>query len=388
MFKSFSSLITGILLISIIGCSKSTLNVVKVNKKDIEGKNGYYYALPQTAITVDVTMKKIEKVKGPYYEYAEKFLGLTNYIKNNSTTYEISKFEIGSYVQPDTLNYYLIEAPNIKKPFYLQLDESGIIKSLNIKNHDTTELRTGSPKDMVASSNPENFISLSMVGNVTQKVDTVIEKIVVDTSSVSVVKKVYKKSFVEKSLEEKAKEASNLIIKIKEKKFGLITGDNEVNYNPETLEFLIKELDKAEKDYLQLFTGLTVSTTIKKRIVYVPSSAETLKPPVLFRFSQNKGILPVRSDEGEKISIGIDRCYNTRAITDCFNTKHANKTSRHGIFYRIPDMTKVSISYNDIKEEQYIPVAQYGVVMSLPNKNYKIQFYPNTGAIKSIGTGK
>ena len=38
-------------------------------------KKGFYYALPRTFIKIDVVVNKTEQIKGPYAEFAEKYLG-------------------------------------------------------------------------------------------------------------------------------------------------------------------------------------------------------------------------------------------------------------------------------------------------------------------------
>ena len=62
----------------------SGYNVIHINKDTKPGKKaGFYYSLPQTYVKVDVKVEQIEKIKGPYAEYANKYLGLQNIIKEN-----------------------------------------------------------------------------------------------------------------------------------------------------------------------------------------------------------------------------------------------------------------------------------------------------------------
>ena len=95
-----------ILLIS--ACSK--YNVVHVQKTgEVSKKNGIYYNLPKTIVTIDVTITKTEKIKGPYAQYAQKYLGISNVNTANTTSYEISDIALDTYSEPDSSQYYCIE---------------------------------------------------------------------------------------------------------------------------------------------------------------------------------------------------------------------------------------------------------------------------------------
>ena len=108
-----------------------------MNRALAENVSGIFYALPQTVVTVDVQVTKTENIKGPYYAYASKFLGLSNVISTNNATYEISDIEIGHYVEPDPEQYYIIKSMHKslwKQSVIINLSESGLLKSINDKN--------------------------------------------------------------------------------------------------------------------------------------------------------------------------------------------------------------------------------------------------------------
>ena len=50
-----------------------------------------------------------ENIKGPYSEYAYKYLGLKNIITENTTTYQISDVDINTASEPDPNQYYFVE---------------------------------------------------------------------------------------------------------------------------------------------------------------------------------------------------------------------------------------------------------------------------------------
>ncbi len=72
--------------------------------------------------------------------------------------------------------------------------------------------------------------------NLYEKTDTVIRKVVVDT--VTVEKMYFEKKWVEKSTEKKAVEAANMISKIRENRFNLITGYHEIAFDAGTMSYI------------------------------------------------------------------------------------------------------------------------------------------------------
>src|SRR5690606_24529323 len=101
---------------------------------------------------------------------------------------------------------------------------------------------------------------------VLEKVDTIIRRISVDTSTFEDV--FIKRSVSERSAEQLAKEAAELIRKIDDNKFNLITGYQEVNYSKDAMEFMISQLEKTKQEYLALFRGVS-RTSIAKHVFYV-----------------------------------------------------------------------------------------------------------------------
>ena len=59
-------------------------------------KDGIVYALPRTLIQVDVLVKQKELLAGPLRNYAEKYLGITNYISENAFEYSIEEINLST----------------------------------------------------------------------------------------------------------------------------------------------------------------------------------------------------------------------------------------------------------------------------------------------------
>ncbi|OIO99607.1 MAG: hypothetical protein AUJ97_08700 [Bacteroidetes bacterium CG2_30_32_10] len=378
-------IIISIFFISLLLIRCSSIRVFHIDKDRIPEKTqGNYYALPQTVLIVNVSVKKTDKIKGPYASYASKYLGLTNVITQNSTSYDISEITISSYVEPDPNQYYFIKTKGKFRNIinYLEFNEAGLINSINEQNNSSITNTSSLVKDEGSNQQIELFAKLSAENNLYEKIDTIIEKVNLDT--ITIEKKILKKTMVEKSMEQKSKDAADFLMQLKEAKYHLLNGYNEVNYTKESIEYMNTQLDKMENEYLTLFAGLTVTHNLKYSYTYIPDENEISSP--LFKFSEKKGIIDIFNEKiaGDTFLINIFRNFEIEKLSYYFANKE-KLSSSHGIYYRIPQYSKVTISQN---EQNYADVnlliAQFGILTNLPAKKYKVEFYPNTGAIKNI----
>jgi hypothetical protein len=190
---------------------------------------------------------------------------------------------------------------------------------------------------------------------------------------------------VEKSMEQKSKDAADFLMQIKEGRYHLLNGYNEVNYSKESLEFMDSQLDKMENEYLALFAGLTVTHNLKFSFTYVPDENEISRP--LFKFSSKNGIIDFTDENipGDTFFVNVFRNFEIEKLSYYFENKEKIIGSKRGIYYRIPQYSKVTISKNDQNyADVNLLIAQFGILTNLPPKKHKVQFYPNTGAIKNI----
>jgi hypothetical protein len=368
------------------------INVLRIdNNAAPQTKDGVFYSLPRTVVKIDVKIDRIENYKGPYADFALRFLGLKNVVPANSIDYKISDISITTYPEPDPDQYYFVElGDKISKgeqAGMLSLSESGVILGTLPEKADTLEKYTWQQKkeEPVAEADKDAFGELfkySADVSVFEKVDTIIRKINIDTMTVE--RQYYKRTMVEKSPEQKAKEAADYISKIKENRFNLISGTQEVNYNKETLEYMDDQLNRMEKEYLKLFTGISVhkSLTFSYKYIPVPNQINTEIP--IFKFLKSKGIVDLDETGGKVVTIKIQRVGNTNTVANYL--KKAEKESKvQGFSYRIPELARVSVKLDEnTQEETQCMVSQLGVVTNLPAGKWKVQFHKETGGIKGL----
>jgi hypothetical protein len=377
-----------VLIVSLAFCACSTINVTHVeNNATLPEHGGIYYSLPKTAITVEVTINKIFKIKGPYSSYASKYLGLSNVITENSTSYSLEDIQVKPHAIPDADQSYFVQIPKRCKKsngLFLKLSESGIISSINdFGNRRSLMTNDTSVKNKMDLT--ENSSKLLFKSNQLESIDTILEKIDLDTLTIR--KRILNRLPIEKSIEQKAKDAADLIMQVKEGKFNILTGYSEVNYSKESLEFMCDQLGKMETEYLNMFTGITVKRQLKYYYTYIPAYTESTLYLPIFRFSAKEGIVDTSGYYGESVYMRIERFGSTKQTSTYEKAKVDAKAKSHGFYYRIPEYAKVSMICNDkVRTEANILISQFGAVCELPaGKKFRATFYPGSGSIKSIG---
>ena len=385
--------IAGILMLNfmlaIYGAAQ--INVMRIDNNTIpETREGIFYALPRTVVKIDVKIDRIENYKGPYSDFAMKLLGLKNVIPANSVDFRISEINITTYPEPDPDQYYFIE-PGEKiskdeKAGMIALSDAGVIlgtipdamdksgEAINVNADEATD--ESDKKDLFGE-----LFKYSADVSVFEKVDTIIRKINLDT--ITVERQFYKRTVVEKSPEQKAKEAADFISKIKENRFNLISGTQEVNYNRETLEYMDVQLKTMEKEYMKLFTGISLYKSLDFSYKYIPVPNQINTEIPIFKFLKSRGIVDLDESGGKIVTIKIQRVGNTSLVSGYLN-KALKVSKNQGLTYRIPEVAKVTVKYDETIQETQCLINQLGVVASLPAGKWKVLFYKETGGIKGL----
>jgi len=374
-------------LLTILFTACSSYHVIHVDKDTEAPKtDGFYYSLPRSVLTFDITVTRIDRIAGPYAKYAAKYLGIKDPVLQNKTSYELSDISINTYSEPDPEHYYFVNLKNYKasksKSMMIALSESGLIQDLNDNSDKKVE------QDKKESSNRKKIdysetFKYFADANLVERVDTIIEQISMDT--ITVERRTLKRRMVEKSMEQKAKDAADFLMKIKEQRLDIITGAQEVAYSEATVKFMSDELQRMEKEYMMMFVGITETEVLHFRYYYLPQSNLYTASIPLFKFSKLKGIVNEDAPNGEMVYVHIDRARNTENLEGFVANNNNDSDAKHGFYYRIPEYAKFTIKQgNQLKAEASFLIAQFGVVTSLPAKYSKVQFYPNSGAIRKV----
>ena len=383
-------LLSFFILVFFMACNTpKSFHVKHVRQMEAEaGQTGFYYALPRTVLSFDVTIYKTKEIPGPFAEYAGTYLGLDDVIKKSSVEHKITEININSYAEPDPRQFYFVKYdPEVfeEKPFYISLTESGLLQSVNT-DFDSEEFMQAldKRKKEYGYFGTEDTFNYFMDTNLEEKVDTIVEMVVKDT--ILEERQILQRSWVEKDEETKAEEVADFILKIRDQKMDLVTGFHEIPYSKETIEFMYSKLSKEEENYLELFTGLKSTSKIKYRFTHIPEKEQAGKKRPLFRFCEEEGVIPIAErNKGSLVTIELKRNQTTRQPEVFINRNIDPEKDKDGFFYRIPEHATVTIQKDGkIKADARFLISQFGTIATLPPEHFEIEFYPNTGFIKSI----
>jgi len=353
---------------------------------NLNDKQGVFYSLPRTLIKLDITVDKTEYYAGPYAAYAGKLLDLENVSTNDYNEYAITEVKLSSVAEPDPTQFYFAEFDDktLKEGtgMLFSLSEAGLVSGLdgNILKKDI--------KEHISKFNDEDnayagLFSYSAETNLYEKADTVIRKVVVDT--VTVEKKYLDKKWVEKSTEQKAVEAANMVSKVRENRFNLVTGYQEVAFDAGTMAYMDKQLRMLEDEYLSLFIGITVKKTLHYSFSVYPDPEREFNVIPVFVFSERLGVKDVNAAGGEKINLKINLSDPLAGINAVNSEREKSFKGDRGFCYRIPVSASVSVDVNnDLKASGLFQIAQFGSVTYLPSSISSVQFHTETGGIKNL----
>ncbi len=386
LFPLFAA--AGIILAACGSHKPITTGHINTMEQGVPG-NVSYYLLPRTVIVIDVEVSKKKYIPGPYAEFANRYLGLEDVIRESSEEYAISSISINSFAEPDPAHTYFVNFPEDKEQgLFLSLSEAGLIHSFNV---DSGAEKLHTPQ--VESKHYVNYgddatFNYYVDGILVQRIDTIIETVPIDT--ILVQRQSLRRSWVEKSPGQRAEEVADHILDIREKKLDLISGFQEINYSRETIEFMYSEMDRIENDYLDLFTGISSQRRINYRFVHRPEKEDIARRHRLFRFSASEGVYPADAGTGFPVTITYDRSKTTDGLqTQIARNTDTRRRGSAGFHYLIPEYSDLVLHVGEEKRaEARVLVSQFGIVTNLPPGDLQIEFHPATGSIRSVGDFK
>jgi len=350
----------------ILLASCSVPRVMRIDKNLVPSKNsGTFYFLPKTELTVEIFISKTEYLKGPYAGFANKYLGLNNVITENSAKYKVSGINVVSMDVTDAGQVYFIEKPYKAFRVLKSLKYNGFIHRLISDKPDyadSSNFSTYINNNKSESVYPEIFRYYADA-NMFMRVDTIIEKVKLDTQFIE--KKVVKSSMIEKTIEQKAKETADYIIKLRENKYNLIAGTGEVNYQKESLEYMFTQLETMESEYMKLFTGITVEKTLVYRFIVTPEDGDSIVHYNICHFSPLTGISRQNPGEAPGIFILLKSKHLNAGFDNYKEKEKILKKTPAGIIYRVPEYAEVSVVDGNIEiYKNVFPVWQMGSYIS------------------------
>lgn len=329
---------------------------LSAQKKGEDPQGFLTYSLPSTTITLEVEAVQEKFYAGPYAKYAEKYLGIKAGQKDE-TTFQITGVKIVPYVEADQSRRYTV---NVKKgtidATFLKLSAQGFISfsDANFADEAIWRFPVNSRSDFSANGVTSNLSSESTTLYRKDRNESVYNKVSVQQNMV-----------VEKSPEKRAAETADMILKLREKRLQIVTGDTDATYSGEAMGAAIEELTRLEKEYLTMFIGYTESQTQSKRFEVVPDSARESQMYIAFRLSDTAGLVDADNMSGRPVVMEIvPQEFKQTEVTEA---EKKNAAKQVEAYFRIPAICTVKLidSGNAILQTR-LPIYQLGQESSIP----------------------
>lgn len=325
-------------------------------KKDEDPQGFLTYSLPSTVITLEVEAVQEKFYAGPYAKYAEKYLGIKPRQKDE-TTFQITQMKVAPYVEADQSRRYTL---NVKKgsidATFLKLSSQGLVSfaDANFADESLWRFPVRTQGDFSAHGVTSNLTSESTTLYRSEKKESAYNKVSVQQNMV-----------VEKSPERRAAETADMILKLREKKYQIVTGDTDATYSGEAMGAAIAELTRLEEEYMMLFVGYSESQTQVKRFEIVPDPSRESQMYIAFRLSDTAGLVNAENVSGRPVVMEIvPQEFLQPEVTEQQKKSEAKTVEA---WYRIPAICTVKlIDSGNVLLQTRIPVYQLGQESSHP----------------------
>lgn len=355
------------LVLPVFGQRKSKDEEIVVIPTFVEGIT---YSLPRTGIRIYVKAVKETFESGPYASYAEQLLGISVSKTRNEVKWLIEDVKIETFSEPDPDQVYKAMGD---ASFLLSLTPEGCLSGINstkistVTNPVKTNSFVSSPEyDDGFSFDSFNDTPMYIQGDSTNNFRP-----------------------IRVSVEQKAAEAAARILESRMNQYDIAAGMlDEFHPDGGAYKVSLEELKNIENNYLSLFSGRTTYRHETFSFDFIPT-LNTEKGEVIFRFSDEKGVVPASDLSGKPIMIKVDPVKDLTGKYTGLAKSDNPSAGKNGIYYRMPGVGTVNIIY-ELKTiaTARTTIAQMGVVAPVPEEllygEYSLEIHSETGAIKSI----
>ena len=370
-----------VILFMFNSCKTTDFSYNVINIKDAKGirNNAIMYFLPKTVVKTQVKIKKTIQKKGLFSNYAKKHLNIENAIIKDNQIWEIVDVNFSTYPIIDSTKLYIIEHKKEVDYIDIQLSSCGVLKSINSNNKLSADLIN---KEVYN----EKIFQKSTIGILTKTKE-------INFNEVALPKQVVNS----RTLSEKAKALSDIILTLREDRAATIVGDGYTKNIPNgaSLSIMIDNMNKLEKQYLALFKGKTKEEEYTFSFDFIPQETRDLTQKILFRFSSKEGVVEKTNMDGVPIILELNASGNLKQVIGFDKRQeHLKRIARidnnkKGLHYTVPDkVTAKLLMNNNYLAEKDILLSQFGVTQYLPSKylngNYSIVMNYKFGSIRSL----
>jgi Domain of unknown function (DUF4831) len=339
--------------------------ITPLSEKTIVSEGSLVYGLPLTVVDVEIEAERVLEIPGPYSRFAADLLGLTDVIKSENEYWTISGITLNTHDELDPEEFYVIEASTLFQTNVLAMKKSGLLMDLNPGlNNSSRDMDQEPQKDIGRSG----IIDLGSDEYFQERKDTLYRIVNVDTAFVRIPYLVEKRQKL--SMDQLAEKAAIRLMELRDGKHLILTG--ETNLFPQD-EAAIKEMNRLEKEYTELFTGKIVKELRKFNYQIIPRKDDTGKQIVLCRFSESAGLAESTDKSGSPVIMEFIPEVKTRNLKIIPGKSGSSPAQRYDkLFYRVPDVVNVRVLIgNEVIGKSRKLIYQFGEIIRLP-ANYII----------------
>jgi hypothetical protein len=334
------------------------ISVSNVNDSGFRQSGSLLYSLPQTVIDVTVAAEVNEIIPGPYRQYAEKYLGIKEVPVRTEYYWTIKSVQVRHHTEMDPDYVYAVSGsyqPDMF-PDFSNLARDSMILDLSKVPYDYVFYNS-----LPVTSEEPYFTDLSVKRNFEAEKDIEVSLVMPDSNYLT--RPSSKNRLKEKTLEQKAEEAANFIIKLKKRRFKMVSGQPDAMPNGEAMAYSLTELSRLEENYLSLFIGKRSSYQHQRTYHYTPVSGKKSDRIVLFRFLESEGFLDARETRGKPVMLDIANNNKTKGLEQ---TESPFNTTPNSVLYRVPDQVSIKLIWGEsVLSDGLFPVFQSGALVRM-----------------------
>lgn len=292
---------------------KKILSITLLSLCTVLGAAGQsIYHLPETALTVEVTVSRETVRRGPYARFAQQYLGAVAALSDKEM-YAVATAALTATVQDDPSAVYVGEGgQSTTRPAESQGCCGSMAAHAPMKTMEETPSFDGLTADRMEAGNP--------------------------------------------ALETAAETAARDLFTLRRRRFDLITGEAGENVYGAGLAAALAEMKRLEDEYTALFLGRRTLQTIVKTFTVVPRPGTTRV--IVCRFSEEGGVLPTDDLSGRPIVLELapEEAQAAAGVAGRAPGKDART-----FFTRVPDRVRCRVlDDKTVLADELIPVYQFG----------------------------
>ncbi len=351
------------LFLSLTIAANTSFAQTTVKMSAVKSNNyGVAYSLPKTAIKVTADYTKTTRKAGEFYQYAERYLSISNPITEDAVIYSLAGIDAVTEGVVDKDKSYLVEFRSNSTSPFVTLSKDGLICAINDDyTFPKPEVARVATPDAVQAVNPRSYLSEEILraGSTAKQAELIAKQ----------------------------------IYRLRESRNNILTGEAD-NMPPDgnAYKLVMAQLEEQEKALTAMFAGTEIKEQGYREFRIVPDEKD-IANKILFRFSSKLGVVDANDLSGAPVYISlVNKAPRAEQILTPKEEKEMEKKFSSGIIYNIPNKASLQITYNGkdyVRKE--CDVVQFGVQDVLTKQMFdnnkqpiKVIFYPDLGAVKQI----